>query len=195
MSIKDCEKRPLGSTAISDGRVAIINDDGLPEIKVFKQGTIIIDEIACERETRRRFTLAHEAWHAQFDLHLNLEVLDNNAIIDTYLVIGSSLRKVKTRLPKEWVEYHADLYAVYLLMPKKFVNKLFVKYHKLYFSNERRLVSSRPQRTWLMIDSIAKELNVSKTAVAYRLRELKKISNEVFQSLKINEKKESSEMI
>ena len=47
-------------------------------------------------------------------------------------------------------------------MPKKFVVKLFKEKHKEYFNGERRLTKHRPQRTWLMIASIAEILNVSK---------------------------------
>lgn len=196
LSTKDSDKRPLGTTAITDGKVAIINDEGIPEIKIFNKGTIIIDEDACGSETRRRFTLGHEVWHSQFDLHLNSDLIDNGTTIsDTYLIIGNSFRKVKTRTPKEWIEYHADIYAVFLLMPKPFINKLFDKYHKEYFGKERRLTSKRPKRTWLMIASMAEQLNVSKTALAYRLREMNKISEEVFVSLKINQKKEEMEMV
>ena len=196
LSTKDSKNRLLGTTAISDGKIAIINEEGHPEIKVFKQGTIIIDEEACEKETRRRFTLGHEAWHSQFDLQLDYDLLDNdNLITDTNLIIGSSFKKVNSKTPKDWIEYHADLYAVYLLMPKVFVNKLFVKYHKQFFGKERRLTCKKPKRTWLLIRAIANELNVSMTAVAYRLKELNKISNEILISLRINEKKEDTEMI
>lgn len=195
LSAADCEKRPLGSTAITDGKVAIINE-GMPEIKIFKQGTIIIDEEACESEQRRRFTLGHEAWHAQFDLHLNTELLDNaNSISDTFAIIGSSLTKVKNRTPREWIGHHADAYAVYLLMPKKFVCKLFKQHHKEFFNSERRMVASRPKRTWLMINAIANDLNVSKEALAYRLRKLHLISEEVFLSLNLNKRKEEIKMI
>ena len=196
LSTKDSPKRILGSTAITDGKIAIINEDGIPEVKIFTKSTICIDEDACECETRRRFTLAHEAWHSQFDLNLNKELLDGtDSIKDTYIIIASSMSTVKAKTPKEWIEYHANKYAVFLLMPKRFVNFLFRKYHKEYFEGKRRLSSHRPQRAWLMIKAIANELTVSKETMAYRLLELKLISYDVFKSLKINKGKEENEML
>jgi Zn-dependent peptidase ImmA (M78 family) len=191
LSIDDAKNRPLGTTAITDGKVVVINEKGIPEIKIFKKGTIIIDEEACGLETRRRFTLCHEAWHSQFALNLNIERLNenNNTLNDTNLTIAKSFNKGKRKTAIEWEEYHADIYATFLLMPKTFINKLFAKYHKQYFDNKRKLTAKRPQRTWLLISAIAEDLNVSKNAVAYRLRALNKISEQVFLSLNLNAKK------
>lgn len=191
LSTKDSPKRILGSTAISDGKIAIINEEGIPEVKVFKRGTICIDEDACECEVRRRFTLAHEGWHSQFDLNIKKELLDgSDAIKDTYKMIGSSISIVKTRTPKEWIEYHANKYAVFLLMPKKFVCKLFKTYRKQFFKGVRRLSKHNPNRTWLLINAIAIFLSVSKKAMAYRLVELNLISQKIFDSLDINKEKQ-----
>ena len=58
---------------------------------------------------------------------------------------------------------------------------------------ERRLSKHRPKRTWLMIASIAEILNVSKKAMAYRLRDLDLISEEVFLSLKLDKIKKGGD--
>ncbi len=196
LSTNDSKVRPLGTTVITDGGVAVINEEGVPTIEIFKQGTIIIDESACKCETRRRFTLAHEAWHAQFDLHLNINLLDSdNSINDSHTTLSKIYQKGLTKTPRDWVEYHADIYSVYLLMPRVFINKLFSKYHKQFFGDKRRLTANRASRTWIMINAIANELNISKTAIAYRLRELNKISNDIFVSLNINAHKEVADVL
>jgi Zn-dependent peptidase ImmA (M78 family) len=120
-------------------------------------------------------------------MNVNPTVLENKSVIqDTYLMIDRTLFKVKSRTPKDWMEHHADKYAAFILMPKKFVVKLFKEKHKEYFKGERRLTKYHPNRTWLMIASIAKTLSVSKKAMAYRLRDLGLISEEIFLSLKLD---------
>ena len=171
----------LGMTAISDGKISVVNSHNKLDVKIFPKGTMCVDLEACGNDTRANFTIIHEAGHSQFDLNVNPIVLENKSVIqDTYLMIGGTLFKVKSRSPKDWMEHHADKYATFILMPKKFVVKLFKEKHKEYFNGERRLSKHRPQRAWLMIASIAEILNVSKKAMAYRLRDLNLISKEVF---------------
>ena len=193
LSTIDSKRRILGSTAISDGKLAIINEEGIPEVKVFKKGTICIDDLACNCEVRRRFTLAHEAWHSQFDLNLNKDLLDSvDSIKDTLYSFSYDIYLGNKRSPREWVEYHANKYAVYLLMPKTFVKKLFKQYHKEFFKGRYRLTKKHPKRVWKMIITIANDLSVSKEAMAYRLLELNLISYDVFLSLDMNKIKEEA---
>lgn len=188
------DKSILGMTAISDGRISVVNSDNKLDVKVFLKGTMCVDLEACGNDTRANFTIIHEAGHSQFDMKVIPDVLENKKVIqDTYLMIGGTLFKVKSRSSKDWMEHHADKYATFILMPKKFVTKLFKEKHKEYFKGERRLSKHRPKRTWLMIASIAEILNVSKKAMAYRLRDLDLISEEVFLSLGLDKIKKGGD--
>ena len=190
ISTEDSSKRVLGSTAITDGKLAVICEDNKPSYIIFNRGDICIDEKACECESRVRFTLAHEAWHSQFDTNLNKELLDGEKTIkDTSSIIDSPTMPAKSKNQWDWIEYHANRYAVYLLMPKRFVNKLFKRYHKELFGKKKRLSLKNPKKTWLIIIKISESLSVSKEALAYRLLELNLISIDIFKSLDIKKGK------
>ena len=190
LSPKD-SKKILGTTIISEGKTPIINECGHIELKIFKKGTIIIDTNACDIEQRRRFTLAHEAWHSQFDLDIESIMLNNdNFIYNNDFTNDSTFFPRKKWSQKQWIEYHADMYSTYLLMPRKFVHALFKKFHKECFGKEKRLTAKKSKRTWLIIKLISDALYVSKKAVAYRLRELNLISKNVFDSLTLSKVKE-----
>lgn len=186
LSLTDTTDKILGTTTISDGRIVIINDDGELDIRNVKCGEICIDEKACVTEERRRFTLAHEAWHSQFDLHLNKGMLDSaSKLKDTVVQIEQPFKSIECKTPLQWIEYHANKYPVYLMMPKRFVVRLFKEKHHEFFKGKRKLSKCHPQRVWLIIISLAKILQVSKKAMAYRLKELFLISDDVFLSLNI----------
>jgi Zn-dependent peptidase ImmA (M78 family) len=176
----------LGKTALSNGKICIINEKNEIDLRTIEKGSIIIDSKACKLEVRIRFTAVHEAFHSQYDLDLDQNLIDKNEVIqDTHITIGKAINVKKTMTALDWVEHHADKYAVFILMPKKFVITLFNYYHKKYFSKNKRLSIHKPKRTWLLITSIAKDLCVSEQAMAYRLKELKLISLEIFKSLKL----------
>lgn len=83
-----------------------------------------VDLEACGNDTRANFTIIHEAGRSQFDMKVIPDVLENKTVIqDTYLMIGGTLFKVKSRSSKDWMEHHADKYATFILIPKKFVSK------------------------------------------------------------------------
>lgn len=188
------DKSVLGLTAISDGKIPVVNSSNQLDVRMFPKGTMCIDLEACESEARANFTIVHEAGHSQFDMNVNPAVLDHGSVIqDTYLMIGGTLLKVKARTPKDWMEHHADKYATFVLMPKKFVVRLFREKHKEYFGHKRRLTKHHPKRTWLMIASIAELLKVSKKAMAYRLKDLGLISEEIFLSLELGKTKKGGD--
>ncbi|HBF68480.1 MAG TPA: hypothetical protein DDW20_04070 [Firmicutes bacterium] len=191
LSPKDDEKRILGTTIISEGKTPIINEYRHIELRVFKKGTIIIDTNACDIEQRRRFTLAHEAWHSQFDLYIESKMLNNdNLIYNNGFANDTTIFPRRKWSQKQWIEYHADMYSTYLLMPRKFVCALFKKFHKECFGKEKRLTAKKSKRTWLIIKLISDALCVSQKAVAYRLRELNLISKNIFNSLTMSKIKE-----
>lgn len=183
------EKECLGLTAISDGKIPIINSKKKVELKWLPKGTICIDLEACKNEARTNFTIIHEAAHSQFDTKVNPEILNSTfAIKDDCFAISEATKKRKS--PKDWIEHHADKYATYILMPKKFVKILFNEQHKLLFKGKTRLSKNNSRKTWLLITHIAKFLHVSNEAVAYRIRDLNLISESIFLSLNIQKRKE-----
>lgn len=64
------------------------------------------------------------------------------------------------------MDYHADKYAVYLLMPEQFVKQMYKDVSNFYRKTNDR------------IRVIAKRLGVSYTAIRFRLLELKLITEE-----------------
>ena len=189
------DKSVLGMTAISDGKISIVNSNKKLDVQIFPKGTICIDLEACESETRTNFTIIHEAGHSQFDMNVNPAVLENKAVIqDTYLMIRDSVYIVKGKSEKDWLEHHANKYATYVLMPKQFVRKLYKQKHKEFFGSERRVTKAHPGRTWLMIASIAEILKVSQKAMAYRIKNLGLISEDVFQSLDLYKQRKGGDI-
>ncbi len=170
----------LGTTAITDGKIRVIDEDGTIREKVVHKGDIVIDQKACKTEGRSRFTLLHEAWHAQFSLGVKSSFRHS-----TSANVGTFQRTTR-RTSLEWDEHHADVYAENALMSKTKVKKLFHEHCEEIFGSNRKIVASKRSRTWALICEIARNLNVSATALAYRLRSLKLISDKVFQSLEVN---------
>ena len=92
------DKSVLGITAISDGKISVVNSDNKLDVKIFPKGTMCIDLDACDSETRANFTIIHEAGHSQFDMNVNPAILENKSVIqDTYLMIGGTLFKVTVK--------------------------------------------------------------------------------------------------
>ena len=81
------DKSILGMTAISDGKISVVNSDNKLDVKVFLKGTMCVDLEACGNDTRANFTIIHEAGHSQFDMKVIPDVLENKKVIqDTYFV-------------------------------------------------------------------------------------------------------------
>ena len=173
-----------GATALADGVLPILDSGGQLSIRKTKKGQVFVDCGACRNcETTIRFTLAHESGHSQFDCNVDLRRLNIvNSIADTHDDLFGKRAARGGRTPREWMEFHANRYAVCLLMPKRFVHKLWKKYHAAFFSG-KRITSRMPKRLWLVISKIAEDLCVAKSSIALRLLELNIISKEMFESL------------
>jgi len=187
-------KSRLGLTAITDGLIPMVNDDGSFDTRLLKKSNICIDIEAChEDENIIRFTLAHEASHSQFDINVNRKIIEGKTYVDDdkNYCVNKTTNQIKG--PKEWMEYHANKYASYILMPSPFVRKLYKEKHSLILSNKRLSIKNKKQ-TWKIIYSIAKNLKVSATSMAWRLLDLKIISPRIFNSLDINAKEEKSQI-
>lgn len=176
----------LGATALSDGKIPIVDSDGKVSIRIFKKGSICIDEKACNSETRTSFTIGHEAGHSQFNMKADKSLLNNkDQVKDKLVQIGSQYIKMKTKTDEDWMEWQADTYSAFLHMPREFVTELYHQKHDEYFKN-KRITTAHPQRLWKIIIEISDFLCVSREAMAIRLKELKLISRDQFKSLEIN---------
>lgn len=181
----------LGKTPLFDGAIPIISDDNKKEIRLVKKGTIFVDLDACGCENRIRFTMIHEACHAVFHQNVERSVLENcrccNETITTIDKHGClTILKAKSQL--EWMEYQADKYASCILMPRQCVRKMYEAKHKEYFEN-KRITSARPNRLWKILYDMSEAFQVSKPAMALRLKTLNLISGDQYKSLKINMEK------
>lgn len=178
----------FGATALNDGAFPILDSYGSVTLKTTTKGNIFIDESACKRMTTLAFTLAHEAGHSQFDTNVNFKRLElNDTVVDTVSDLFGQLPTSRIRTARDWMEHHANRYAVYLLMPKPFVRKLWAVWRSEFFSG-KRVTASKPKRLWLVINHIANDLGVAQISIAYRLRELNLISENQFASLEIGNK-------
>ncbi len=185
-----------GLTAITSGLVPIIDVDGKLDCRKFEKGTICIDLDACNNsEHIVRFTLIHESAHSQFDLHVDKSLLDNeNFINDNTLLDGKNLIvKTCNRSQREWMEYHANRYASFILMPAPFVRKLYKQKHQEIMPGQRLGVKQK-KLIWKMIYAVADELNVSGTAMAWRFLTLNIFSKKLFDVLNINHKNGGNSM-
>ncbi len=181
-------KSRFGTTAISDGIVPIISEEGKFEYRFFKAGTICVDIDACgNNEYLIKSTLCHEAGHSQFDLFINKELLDGTTYITDTVIIDGRMMKRKT--DKDWMEHHANKYMTYLLMPSKFVKKLYKIKHGEIMPGQRLGVRKR-KLIWKIVYAMAQELSVSPTAMAWRMLSLNIISRDIFNALEMHKNKE-----
>ena len=183
-----------GMTAISSGVVPIMNEENKPDLRYFQKGTICVDLDACNNDNHIiGFTLIHESGHSQFDLYVNKSLLDGETYINDEKLLDGKNLIVKRRTQKDWMEYHANKYASYILMPAQFVRKLYKQKHDEIMPGQRLGVRQR-KLIWKMIYAVAEELNVSSTAMAWRFLTLGIISQQLFDALEINHKKEETAM-
>lgn len=109
--------------------------------------------------TRNRFTLAHELGH--YILHVNN---DNELFVDNVKVMFR--KQAATRIEK-MQEIEANTFAASLLMPQKLIAEKFKELkNDLFFVTDEEI-----------IEALAKDFNVSTTAMTYRLINLRLIEN------------------
>ncbi len=176
----------LGATALADGKLQVITEDGEIESRYLHRGDIYVDLKAYSSPQAALFTTMHEAWHSQFDVNLNNSASDSVTCLS--LESSETLNQCKTvktfQLTNQWMEHHANRYATYTLMPKAFVKSLWKKMRETYFPKQK-LAPGKPNRTWKIINEVARCLNVSATAMAWRVKDLGLISSQVFNSLNL----------
>ncbi len=177
-----------GLTAITDGYIPIINEDNELSMRFLEKGTICVDLEACKNDEHIiRYTMIHESGHSQFDIHIDKSLYDGNSYINDRETNIKGKFDFKKRTQRDWMEYHANKYASYLLMPASFVKKLYKIKHSEIMPGQRLGVRQR-KLIWKMIYAVAKELNVSATAMARRFLSLGIISEKLFKALEINKK-------
>ncbi len=178
-------KSKFGTTAITDGFVPIVSEENKFEFRFFKAGTICIDTDACnENENLIRSTSLHEAAHSQFDLSINKDLIGGATYLSDSIIIDG--RNVKRKTDKDWMEYHANKYMSYMLMPSVFVKKLYKIKHDEIIPG-KRLSKKKRNITWKIIYEMANFLLVSPTAMAWRMLTLRILSEDIFKSLEIRE--------
>ncbi len=183
-----------GMIAISSGVVPVMNEENKPDLRFFEKGTICVDLEACKNDEHIiGFTLIHESAHSQFDLYVNKALLDGETYINDEKLLDGKNLIVKRRTQKDWMEYHANKYTSYILMPAQFVRKLYKQKHAEIMPGQR-LGARQRKLIWKMIYAVAEELNVSGTAMAWRFLTLGIISQSLFDALEINHKREGTIM-
>ncbi|WP_405330783.1 ImmA/IrrE family metallo-endopeptidase [Leeuwenhoekiella sp. LLG6367-2.1] len=139
-------------------------EDDLSGALVIRQGSAKMVINSTNSPVRRRFTMAHELGH--FILHVDTDSNGNDIFVDNALVMfrkgGGRLSNIENRRERE-----ANAFAANLLMPKSFVQKAFrTAMEKFpYFSDDE------------IIGHLAKEFEVSESAMTFRAMNLKLISN------------------
>lgn len=160
----------LGMIIFSDSSVPVYDpEQDKPKIIQVDAGTALIDQslLNCERQSRARFTIAHECAH--WLIHKPKGI--------SHPIICRTIGKSDSR---DWVEWQADKLASALLMPAVAVHSFM----KQYVSENRQsmrfmyellgktyVVSKRDQ----IIRTVANTFGVSKKAAELRLIVLKYI--------------------
>jgi len=137
-SMQDWFNSKLGITFVSK----VIDDINEKQVLGFFEPTskkVVINQDVNISEDRRLFTFAHELGHVVFhrEVDIRKHQIDwfdtEDEIADSYLV-----RKNFTK-PKEWLEWQANKFAAYLLMPKiPFMKYLFKVQSDLGYAKSKR---------------------------------------------------------
>lgn len=183
-------KSLLGLTAITSGIIPIIDSEtGEMSTRHLEKGTICIDLDSCNNnEGIVGFTTMHEAAHAQFDMHVDKSLLNKKNVIEEKKTFDYRIFTKTMKTQNDWMEYHANKYACYVLMPASFVKKLYKLKHDEIMIGQRLSIKKK-KLIWKMVYAVANVLNVSATAMAWRFLSLKIISKKLFDALEINKNK------
>jgi len=159
----------MGFTSNGEQPLTIVKNNTKMQV-VFPSETIVIDSYLLnpKEEKRRRFTLAHEAAHCIFDKACGSSVGAHfYSDFDTERVY--SLSELKARMGI--CEWQTNAMAAALLMPRFIVKQTISQYTK----SEKLPVFGKTifdKKTEDIIVNMAKDLNVSVSALKYRLKTL-----------------------
>ena len=158
----------LGQTSIGEMWTPIIDSDGNDILFYMDGKTILIDSRLANDPRyygRRNFTIAHELAH-QFINRIYPEVYS-----DQYRVISDYRRTTKPRKEiTDWREWQADAMAASLLLPKEALDEAMF----FFGLGEKLKVLSKKysEYKYERFCEMAEFLQVSKTALAYRMEQL-----------------------
>ena len=128
---------------------------------------ITINDYTEAYEPRERFSISHEIGHDVLHRKQNISIFDESAP-----EIDIDLREHK------WMEYQANTFATYLLMPEPVVRLLFYIYWRKEFHQEEitPLVYSNQQpflgQFQRVVGPVSRKMGVSLEAMKYRLQKL-----------------------
>ena len=148
-----------------------LDDERLGQFDVRTAHVILNGKNKWQRH-RVRFTMAHELGH--YVLHTGcLRKLDISAIDETAETLVSNMKLDIDQTKR--MEYQANLFASYLLMPSLLTATLYAYYDTLFTGQKPKLMYYNifQHETWPrynhVVGNIARRLNVSMDAVKYRL--------------------------
>ena len=149
-------ERPLG----------VIDNKKILGLMVPKQNTIYIDTSLNLNISMKRFTQAHELAH--WILHRNLDLSDYT-LEDTHESLNQQRTLISTY---DWIEWQANTYAAFLLMPKTiFMSTMSSILSKLNFPNKFTQLS--PYQLSKVIKVLSFKFQVSQTSVMIHVNSLK----------------------
>ena len=161
----------LGITTYCDTKIELSRYLKKETIKVPKDMLLIDDSLKPpsllggqpdgQRE-RRRFTIAHECAHQI--LYRMMPVEQRRECDMRYSARVISIQEYKSM--EDWLEWQSNVLAAALLMPKKYIELLLGNRHVTTYGQRM----NRPDR--LLIANVSNRLQVSKTALTLRLRQL-----------------------
>ena len=165
------EEDPSKIGFISDGNMPLlIYLNGRIVPFVFPKDTIVLDKflLAAKENGRRRFTLAHEAAH-----YILEKIQVSSRVAKFHTEYDSQRSYTKDELARMFaaIEWQADVIAASLLMPKFIVEKTVrrcVKTDHIKIYGDNTLAA----KDKLIISTMAKQLEVSHTALFIRLKNL-----------------------
>lgn len=161
----------LGLTAFNDGYIRVwpksYYKDGILPTKLFlKKGTIVIDSTLTESDNRGRenFTVMHEVFHQVIHKKCFRREPPDYAHSTTASAIKGSKKQFLT--PLDYIEYQANACAAAFLMPRELLTTTFSKYYD-------KSKGDNPFYDDFVCYELSHDFNVSKTAMKYRLQNLK----------------------
>ena len=177
----------LGVTAFHDvDDVPCLDDMFRPITTSMKEGTILIHSWlqGYQNRPRRRFTVAHECSH--WILHRTYHSPDNQRFTfrtqrwSPYIACRSANIEKKQHIlttDEDWEEWQADTLAAALLMPFATFNWVAGRLVKNYCG--KRYLTDRVNREYIeIVEEVANEFRVSKTAAEIRMKQLGFIQKE-----------------
>jgi hypothetical protein len=168
----------FGVTIIKDGVIQIINEEGCPEKRLAKRGEIFVDQEACHKKNGViNYTILHESWHRQFDMDTAPAFLCRGFCVE------DSQKDINGYQERNWMEWHAEVYPSFLLMPTPFVRTIWAQKHDEYLLG-KRFSTGKVRLGWRIVSEMAEFFGASKSAMMIRLKELKLLSQDMYDAMK-----------